>query len=114
MPVTIEQQLVGKTGEEQALIKAQALAAAAPGNKRLTYTQNGVTYTVRGWYVDAGGAFCVTVTATDANGKVPTDDLYRFYNPPVMAGGIEDPLGAAKQIVVGAVEAYARKQGWTP
>lgn len=116
--VSIETQLIGKTSQEAALIKAQALANAAPGSKKLIYTQAGITYTVTGWYVDADGAFCVTATAFNASGPVPTDNLYRFFNPPIRVRDalgvlVEDPLNAVKAIVTEAVLVYARKRGWT-
>jgi hypothetical protein len=124
VPPSIEEQLQGKSASERALIKAQALADAAPGNKRVQFTQDGITYVVTGWYVDADGAFCVTVTASDANGPIPTDNLYRFINPPIkvpdgttrteigrdgqqrqLRNFTEDLLGAAKQIIIDAVGA---------
>lgn len=132
MPPSIEEQLQGKTANERAVIKAQALAAAAPGNKRVTFTQAGITYVITGWFLQdyiipatedepagIGKAFCVMISASDARGPVPTDNLYRFVNPPILVpdgsgGYVENLLAAVKQIAVVAVEEYARKRGWAP
>jgi hypothetical protein len=71
-----------------------------------------------------GNGIGATITAEDANGPLPTDNPYQFFNPPlgIVIGyyGDGEPiidtsevLNAAKAMVYDAVTFRARQLGWS-
>jgi hypothetical protein len=80
-----------------ALEKAQAHFDALPADRgdapTLEWTQDGITFYVYDPYItESGNGIGFTVEAEDANGPLPTDNPYQFFNP---------PLGIITQLEVG-------------
>ena len=128
--------------EERAARKAEVLSALLKdgsytvGDKTVsierftTWVRDTVTISVSG-VTSENGAFGVTLTASDANGPLPTAPTYWFRNPPIRKwtrdaaiaedGTVTDPGESTESIVeviqgvIGdAVIAYAENHGWSP
>lgn len=124
---------------ERATRKAELLATLlrdgsyTVGNKTVsltkfsTFARDGVTISVESVSHEAG-VFYLTLSASDANGALPTAPRYGFRNPPLMKW-VRDPVmdgetvidpGEAQESLVEVVQgfvydaviAYARGQGW--
>ena len=72
-----------------------------------------------------GKGIGVTITVSDANGPLPGDNPYQFFNPPlgIVTGYYGDGtpvidtsevIAVAKAMVYDAVTLRARQLGWTP
>lgn len=100
----------GKTQEEAAAMKAEAIADALSAAVPLEIGPASLLVTVWEAWFD-GMRLGVRTTATSDGTSVPTDSSYYFVNPPIkveMADGtaVEDVLAAGSQIVYDAVEKY--------
>jgi hypothetical protein len=108
--------------------------------RRLRWTDRGIAFEATDPYLTPdGGGIGVTITASDANGPLPVDNPYQFFNPPLgivvqdeVGSWVEvgDPpvltwvvtvpriidtsevISAAKAMVYDAVTLRARQLGW--
>lgn len=111
---------------------ARWLQAGTGPTKRIRWTDRGITFTATAPFLTPdGNGIGVTIAASDANGPLPTDNPYQFFNPPLgvvvqapvyNADGdlvtpivldASDPIRAAKAMVYDAVTLVARRRGWT-
>ena len=130
-PRTLMYLLEGKTPDERAAIKAQALAAIVNTGRYdsgadyiqlvklagVDYTLDGITVTIDSAAV-SGAKLIVYAHASDANGPLPQADSYAFVNPPIMHrvdenNASEDVVNVAKRWLLDAIVTYARNHGWT-
>jgi len=123
--------LEGKTPEERALIKAQALHAIINTGRYdsgadyvqlvklagVNYTLDGITVTIDSAAI-SGAKLIIYAHASDANGPLPQADSYAFVNPPIMHRvdeftANEDIVNVAKRWLLDSIVTYARNHGWT-
>lgn len=119
---SISSQLVGKTAEEKAIIKAQAFASS--NIKFASITIDGYVITITGKSYDASRKLLIIeFTAKNPSGN-PVDlcGPYEFYNPPIMvpSGKVdgkmvytENVLQALKTIFTDTMR-YVRKEKGLP
>lgn len=135
MATPVADEIQGMTPEEKAQRKAEKFVEhAEEQGESYTYELNGLTITVSNPVLFNSLAVQVDVEAHDANGPIPTDNPYRFINPPIMVPDKngdysvivgedengdpiykyfrEDIIAALMQIVYEAVVVVARKKGW--
>lgn len=111
--------------------------------RRIQWVDRGISFTATDPYLTPdGNGIGVTIQASDANGPLPVDNPYQFFNPPlgIVTGytteqvqvGVDpdtgdpvyeetqvptidttEPIAAAKRMVYDAVTLRARQLGWS-
>lgn len=120
--MSISTELIGKTPEQAARLKAQRLSEFIQGNLPYTYLfigSEGSTYSITirsAAYDTARGVLSLDLSAVKNSSAISLNLPYEYYNPPIMVpasstnAGKESPLEAIKASVGLTVARQGRVQ----